>query len=197
MAVTLSTTGVTFPDASIQTTAAGASAMVYISTVTVTNNNNIDVTWTGTENALYDMMVIQIVGLYPDTLNRRLRARFFIGGSLNSSSEYSYVCQTSTTNFDVVVDTSGTSAFMNMSANQLSNVAANAQSWTIYIPYPGNSAQYPNMYYFGTPNKLNAGPFIGSGQNSVTTGTTTGVRFFTDATNFTAATFRLYGIKKS
>lgn len=134
MAVTLSTTGVTFPDASIQTTAASAGAMVYISTVTVTNNNNIDVTWTGTENALYDMMVIQIVGLYPDTLNRRLRARFFIGGSLNSSSEYSYVCQTSTTNFDVVVDTSGTSAFMNMSANQLSNVAANAQSWTIYIP---------------------------------------------------------------
>lgn len=47
MAVSLVSTGVQFPDASIQTTAAGASAVTLISTLTTTGTTTVDIALTG------------------------------------------------------------------------------------------------------------------------------------------------------
>ena len=76
MAVTLGSTGVTFPDASIQTTAAGASALVLISTLTASASSSL--TWTGLTT--YNNYLVILDSLVP-TIAEALELRLGYGGT--------------------------------------------------------------------------------------------------------------------
>jgi hypothetical protein len=180
------------------TATAGGGSMIYISTVTCSNSTYANVTWTSTENALYDMMVIVATNVQCDQSNVGMFSQFYVGGTLDANNAYAFVLCYPSPGFVTVSNTSGSASYMSMSQNSaFTGNAANNASWVIYIPAPGNSAQYPNMYFTGSMNRNSSGPLTGNGQTNYSTGTTTGVRFFTGGSYFTTGTFRLYGIKKS
>lgn len=200
MAVSLVSTGVQFPDSTIQTTAAGGGgAWTYISTVTATNSVFANVTWTSTENALYDMIVIIATDVQADQSNTAMLAQFYVGGTVDANNNYSYTTTYSTSSFFSITNLGSSSSYMWLSANSLgfTGNAANNASFLIYIPSPGSSAKYPNCYSFGYMNRNNAGPLMAVGESAYATGTVTGMRFFTSANQFNTGTFRVYGIKKS
>jgi hypothetical protein len=81
MAVSLVSTGVQFPDSSIQTTAASPSGLVLVSSTTPT----VATTLSGTFSSTYDNYLINVYNIMPSSSNAELQIQFAVGGTLQTS----------------------------------------------------------------------------------------------------------------
>lgn len=126
MAVTLGSTGITFPDATTQTTAAGASGVTLISNTTATNSATVDLTFTGSYTN-YQIVMSQVRPISSSSAVPQL------GFSTNSFSTLTpwtqgggWACLPGSASGFVTWDTSGgyTFAFGNASYNQDPGIVA-------------------------------------------------------------------------
>lgn len=85
MAVSLVSTGVQFPDSSIQTTAASAGTSTLISTTSMAGASTLNLTGFTTS---YRQYVLAITGLYATSRTFNLSMRLYNNGSLITSSAY-------------------------------------------------------------------------------------------------------------
>lgn len=199
MAVSLVSTGVQFPDSSIQTTAASASSWVYLSTTTASNSSTVDV-----ENAFdstYSTYVIIISDMYPNTTNTNLQVRFKLAGAYVDVN-YKYMGTDNTTNTPSSYSGYGATSQGQgvLTRYQYGASASRVMSSTMFISNPSNTSSNKYVYGFGTYNQNNDAHISQtySVQNSGSTSALTGVRFFmSSGATITAGTFRLYGIKAS
>jgi hypothetical protein len=197
MAVTLGSTGVTFPDATIQTTAASASPWVFITSVTASNSATVDI-----ENAMTDFGVYVITAntVVPGTGGNVFYMRVKSNGSYQSTGYFGsnqYSSNNSSFTF---------SNFNN--SNQMDIVAQNQQiaadsalanfSGQFYIYNPSSTkAKLMNSTFIQmNPATNTAMPAYMTGAYSAST-TVTGIRFYFSTGNVSVGTFRLYGIRNS
>lgn len=203
MAVSLVSTGVQFPDSSIQTTAASASSMTLISTTTSTSGST--VTFTGMTSA-YRSYMISVTNLrisYTPVgtggvrgINMRLSNT---NGSSYATTGYLY-CDGTTFN---ISGSGSAQADTNFASNNLTGSNVNAE---IIIYNPGVAVSGTWMIYgvttysappgYGnseTRKILTAGAMVtagGAGYSSINA-----VQFYPDgAYTFTSGTWKLYGV---
>lgn len=200
MAVSLVSTGVQFPDSTIQTTAASGSSWVYLSSVTANNSATIDV-----ENAFdstYSTYVIIVSDFAATTSNININVRLKINGTYATSGYRYQLTDTQSTNGTTYSGSGGGGQGQGVIGRYVygnSDVAYGGQI-TMFIPAPSNTATYKTVYgtlayYDNQPAMINGNFALGT---SVTTATLTGVRFFmSGGFNIYKGTFRLYGIKAS
>ncbi len=185
MAVSLVSTGVQFPDSTIQTTAATAGGVNLLTTVTGTAASNmvIDSVFTST----YDYYDVVITGTV--STSATLCLRFYLGGVITSSATYQ---NKNITNNSLSTEDGVTYlqlGFINAGASK------NNFTYTFRIVNPTLTTTTKLIYYLGGIYRSDL-PFIISGV-ATNTGTSalTGLFLFPDAGTFTA-TARVYGYAK-
>jgi hypothetical protein len=209
MAVALVSTGVQFPDSTIQTTAAsgGGGSFVYISTTTVGGvSNNLDIT-SGIDST-YGTYKLIIEYLYCGTADVDLRMRFYFAGSLSTASVYGYAAEgmQAGAGQNYYDRGYGTDYSGNLNGNgpmyiQNSITLSLKGEITLYNPSATNTKRMVN-YNVSQPIYLSSGSNSQLGWNSgwVTHNegslALTGVRLYV-TTGFIYAKVHLYGIKTS
>ena len=127
MAVTLGSTGVTFPDASIQTTAAGASALVYISQAVASNSATVSFTGlTAYDN--YMVIFSKIAPSSTDEANNFLMYTSTNNGSSYATTSYNYAMSfviTSSASVGVKASEADGNTFIRLSAGTFSSNNSN------------------------------------------------------------------------
>lgn len=207
MAVSLVSTGVQFPDSTIQTTAATASAapgMVLLQAVTASASSTVDLT---SFSSTYDNYQIVATDIRPTNDADYLQAQLNTGGTWRTVDGYKYVAV-----FSKGLSNWGVGQYYHSSVESrwyltpdtLKNASYATTSLVMNIPNPNNSSstkgvygqiftseQYPNT----TLNVVNfSGTYLGTG----TTNTVQGVRFLAGSGGTLAAgSFRLYGLRKT
>lgn len=194
MAVSLVSTGIQFPDSTIQTTAAGGSAMVFITSATASNSSTLDI-----ENAMtaYGMYVIIATGLNMSNTGY-LQAQLKISGSYQTGTTYYWV--TNRAQSPATPQTGSGIDFIRLSdGNSLPSNTSYGMMLTMYLPNP-SSSQYKttSSVLSGFDANLTAIDFYnGAGGFRGSTGALTGVRFFCNNARTFNGVFRLYGIANS
>jgi hypothetical protein len=194
MAVTLGSTGVTFPDATIQTTAAGASgSLIFLSSVTASASSTVDLTTT--INSTYSSYMVTVTDVrVSETTNIHLRYR--VAGSFISLSNYtSLYMQPATT--AAVSSTKVGESFIRI-CESVSASSGNSLNLTMFLANPSGTSYYHQVYGDGsfvndTPNLARI-IFCGYYTSSAAVD---GIRFLPQYGTFTTGTFKLYGIKNS
>jgi hypothetical protein len=90
MAVTLGSTGITFPDATTQTTAATAGSpagMVLVQTVTASSSATLEVTGF---SSTYDNYILKVTGFRAATAGSYMKAQLKLGGSYRTGAFYKW-----------------------------------------------------------------------------------------------------------
>lgn len=173
-----------------------AGSYVFISSQTIsTAVANVD--FTSGFSTTYDNYVILLDGVVCSN-NGTLGVRFYKDGVLASSS--GYIQEQIKSSGTTVSATAGTgdSYFQVFSGDTVDGGSGQVQgTFTLYSANTTNAAMtFVAIANGPTANSSNK-TGVGGGRNT-TTGTFTGIRFFwTAGYNFTAGTFKLYGIKKS
>ena len=193
MAVSLISTGVQFPDNSIQTTAAGASAMVLAATATASSSSEIVF---NNLSSSYRAYMLEYDSLYLSTANQNLLMTI----STNNGSSYltanyqrALVRNAGTLSGNY---SSGDSIFYIGSLGGYSGTATNTGSGIIYMFAPNTSGQY-SQYYMETVTFDNSNTLemlAGSMLNSGSTSAVNAVRLKSSSGNIAAGNFRLYGL---
>lgn len=195
MAVSLISTGVQFPDSTIQTTASGASGLNLVTTVTASGAATADV-----ENAMtaYDRYVITFDGVTSSVAPGSLYATLKIGGTYRTDAFYYWVggqFYSGTSSTTYIRAHPGSS--MTLVQNQFDTGASNNVSGYIYLSTP-SSATHKRVWGQLAYTFQGGGGFrdtvFGGQYENIPSSTLTGVRFYTDGT--ITGTFRLYGYAK-
>jgi len=191
----LVTTGVQFPDTTIQTTAAQLPAMVYLSTFTASSSSTIDV-----EHAFdstYSTYVVIVSGVYPSNSAASFNLRLKIGGTYQTGSTYTgHLGEISNASSGYLGF--GYQGYAEMYlARSCSNDSAKTISQTIYIPNPSNTSEHKGVYGSGISTDTSSSIVTNSigGKFTNSTSALTGLRFYFSAGTITGGTFRLYGIR--
>jgi len=207
MAVSLVSTGIQFPDASIQTTAASAgspSAMVYLSTVTITSNTaNVDIE--NAFNSTYSTYVIiaNNVNANASSNNSRLYCRLKVGGTYQTSG-YRWQMTDNTSGSGSSFSGAGSANYSESYIMLARDLGTSTLNWSsvMYITNPAGTSDQKNIY--GAGGYLNTGPYqinnTYSASYYASNAALTGVRFYIDPNsggNISSGTWRLYGIKAS
>lgn len=195
MAVSLVSTGVQFPDSTIQTTAAGASgSLVYLSSVTASSSATVDLETTF--NSTYDQYLITISAVLPATNAVFFGVQFKQGGSYRTAN-YRYhtgYLRTTTEAYAAMQSSSASSILLgpDMGNSFVSN-------YHLVISTP-TVADMPRIFGHGsswfTVNGIIVQDLVG-GYQADTSGAIQGVRFLMSSGNIASGVFRLYGIKNS
>lgn len=193
MAVSLISTGVQFPDNSIQTTAAGASAMVLAATATASNSSAI--VFNNLSNS-YRAYMLEYDSVYLSSANQNLLMTI----STNNGSSYL------TANYARALVRNAGTLSGNYSGNDsvfyigtlagFSGTSTTTGSGIIYIFAPNTSGIY-SQYYMETATFDNSNNFemvAGSMGNNGTTSAVNAVRLTSSSGNIAAGNFRLYGL---
>jgi hypothetical protein len=198
MATSLVSTGVQFPDSSIQTTAAGNTAFVFISTQTVSGTPS-SVDFTTGISSTYDDYVVVFNNVAMSGAAAQLKMLFYKSGAFESSSyQVNYIYAAS--NASDVLNTNVTDSFV--ITRQSSTTGANLRSGTINLHNLNSTTAYASGATYSSQNTGssitgldNAIAFGGGTQG--TAAAVTQLRFQPSTGTFTSGTFRLYGIEKS
>ena len=201
MAVSLVSTGVQFPDSTIQTTAAGASGLTLLSTVTASSSSTVDIE-TGIGSS-YDFYLITVTNVTcGGTGNGIFYSRMKLGGSYRSDGYYA------------MSNGGYAGGSGNLAANQnsqdafqvsLSNISTNANStlsgeYWFSNPTSTSVLKVANWVFGGYNYGGGYHTMQGTGANGNYTGSSgvlTGIRFFfSSSTDIATGTFRLYGFAK-
>lgn len=195
MAVTLGSTGITFPDATTQTTAATAgspSAMVFINSVTPTAVTNID-TFNASFSSSYSTYLI--VGEYlAGSADAGIRMRFVNSGTVDTGTNYSELSGASSidgnTNRNYAY--TDTTTLGSVKSTGTTTKGTSFYAW-LHKPNGTNPAyfnsnfQVPNSDTAYNSNGI-AGAYIGTA--------TSGIRIYVSSGTFAAqGKIYLYGIK--
>ena len=195
MAVSLVSTGVQFPDSTIQTTAAGGSgALIFLSSVTASNSATVDLETTF--NSTYDQYLITISGMLPVQNNLEFGARFKQNGSYVTAGYRYHQAQLRTNLATYSANQSTSYSYMLLGANVSNSFVSNLH---LIISTP-TVADMPRIFGHGTifsASQGNMTQVIPVGYQADTSGAIQGVRFIMESGNITSGVFRLYGIKNS
>lgn len=191
MATSLVSTGVQFPDNSIQTTAAGASGVVLLSTATATAASTLLINSGFTST--YDTYDLVIYGTASNNA-AAIRLRYELGGSVISTSTYQF------RRFDnSLTGDSADSSSPSTSASVLNvgnSVQSSGESFTVTfrITNPASTTLKKLITWTGASVRLEVTMNEGVVLNQATTALT-GIQIFPDGGTITA-TARLYGYAK-
>jgi hypothetical protein len=192
MATSLVSTGVQFPDSSIQTTAAGAGgAWVFLSTVTATGASTADIE--STFDSTYDTycIIANDVSLSTGSI---LNARLKIGGTYETSNYAFATNVTSGSSYSGSTGGSTSSIEIATNINKAFSAANVFFTMTVYSP----TLSLRKIVTWSGAHGSNAQGNTASGVAQQTTqNTLTGVRFLSVSGGTITGTFRLYGIKNS
>lgn len=213
MAVTLGSTGITFPDSTTQTTAATASApspWVLLSTVTGSGVSTIDVETTF--SSTYDYYKIIIPELYQSySPYGMIACRLKMGGAYQGGSNSYNGIYTYATGGTTVGSSSAYTTYISLtgySGVYTGNQANGKSSLEMTVWRPSSTSAFKNIdartIYPGTgggqstPNMQEARVvWSGDGYGNDSTSTLTGVRFYEYSGGTITGTARLYGLKNS
>jgi hypothetical protein len=213
MAVSLVSTGITFPDNTTQTTAATASApspWVLLSTVTASGATNLDVETTF--SSTYDYYKIIVPELYQSTSSfGQLYIRLKMGGAYQSGSNsynnlYAFFIGGSSSTQTSAYGTSGNIAGYNGTYVGNQGNGKSAIEITVWRPSSTTAFKYVDamVIYPGTgggqstPNKQESRiVWSGDGYGNDSSSTLTGVRIYEGSGGTITGTARLYGLKNS
>ena len=192
MPTSLISTGVQFPDSSIQTTAVGApGSWVYISTTTASNSATVDIT--SGFSSTYDTYVIVFQNLATTLDDRAITTRLYLGGSLVTSVNYKIRSVLSgSSGFSSPTAAAGNAFYFDFDGSTASYGQASGQ-YTVYNANASSNAKAVSLSAAASSQgrlTLAAGALEASG-------VVTGIRFFASEGNINTGTFILYGIKKS
>jgi hypothetical protein len=205
MAVTLSSTGVTFPDATIQTTAATASAapgMVLVQTVTASSSATLEVTGF---SSTYDNYVLKVTGFRAGTAGTYMKSQLKLGGSYRTGAFYKwgeiYSKQLSGWGIGQYAYLTETEFYMSFSDFS----AANNNHLSMDINFDDTNGSLQKGFYgryfntgdgAGTPVGVYSfftGQYTGTGNTS----TLDGIKFYMSSGNISSGSFKLYGLRKT
>jgi hypothetical protein len=195
MAVSLVSTGVQFPDSTIQTTAAGGSgALIFLSSATASSSATVDLETTF--NSTYDQYLITISALLPATNNVDFQAQFKQGGSYRTAGYKFHTAYLRSTDsaYNAVVGESASQ--IRLAPNMSSSFVSNYQ----FIVASPTVADMPRIYGDGTSFFASNGTIarnLTMGFQADTSGAIQGVRFKMSSGNVASGVFRLYGIKNN
>jgi hypothetical protein len=199
MAVTLVSTGITFPDATTQTTAATASpsTWVYIKTVTASSSATVDI-----EDAMtdYGVYVITANTVVPSTGGNLFYMRVKSSGSYQTTNYYGtniYTTNNSTISISNL-DSSNELTVINQNQQVAADSALANFSGQFYIYNPSSTkAKLMNSVFIQmNPATNTSKPAYMSAAYSASS-TVTGIRFYFSVGTVSVGTFRLYGIRNS
>lgn len=193
MAVSLISTGVQFPDNSIQTTAAGASAMVLAATATASSSSEIVFNNLSTTYRAY---LVEYDQVYLASNNQNLLMQISTdNGSSYISSNYQRVgFYMTTSTVQGNVETAASFLYIgSLGGWSNSSSRRGAGQVMMFAPNTGGSPQL----FTHTSVTLNA-----SGNNEITqmvmqnssTSAVNAIKFFSSSGNIAAGNFRLYGL---
>lgn len=199
MATSLVSTGVQFPDSTIQTTAAGASGLTLLSTVTASSSSTVNIE-TGIGSS-YDFYLITVTNVTTDA-NGIFRGRMKLGGSYRTDGYYAmsnggYAGGSG----NLAVNQNSADSFQ-LALSNISSVTNSTLSGEFWFSNPTSTSVLKLAnWVFGGYN-YDGGSYHtiqGTGGNGNYTGSSavlTGIQFsFTSGTVVTG-TFRLYGFAK-
>ena len=196
MAVSLISTGVQFPDATIQTTAAGASGLVYVSQVVASNSSTVD--FTGL--TAYDNYLVIFSKVFPDTPSI---INFYMRTSTNNGSTYA------STNYKWTLDLGNAVINQTTGVADATNIWLSPDNMNASVPSSQISGQVTlnlkngtsyDFFAWGQSTEINDNPnfrIAASYSYRAETSATNAIRFRFSSGNITSGTFRLYGIANS
>jgi len=202
MAVSLVSTGIQFPDASIQTTAAGASVLTLISTTTSTSGTSVSFTGLTSSYRAYEIVFNKVQSNYNSALGsdgRYLQVQF----SNNNGSSYISTGYLNMTTMSASSGSGQTSIFLGNSKTNSFSPSNENGVFTLYNPATATIAptysfyavsQWPADAGYGNSN---AGYDNGAGAIASIPPSTTinAIRFvFNSGASFIAGTWKLYGV---
>lgn len=197
MAVSLVSTGVQFPDSTIQTTAAGASGLTLISTTTASGSpSQVNIT-SGFSSTYNDYLIIfENVRLTGVSSSGGLM-RIYIGGSVKTSSDYAFqqVVAQSAVGINRVAGIDSVYSFVDI----FDTVGIGSGQLLLTNTNATDNLYTGNYQFFATnPSASGGNNFsLGSFGNSIS-GPITGIRFYwaSGSATFLSGTFKLYGLAK-
>lgn len=197
MAVSLVSTGVQFPDSSIQTTAASASPMVFISSTIVTSSTA-SVSFTGLSNSTYAYYIIEFSNVF-STSEDVMRAVFSDdNGATYYTSGYNYLSVYGGSGVGQIYSTNGNPPIVAGYPQNFGTSIQNSSSGLIQLHNVGVSGG-GGMITYTTGSKNNSqtpSTQIGNGGFFGNT-TYNAVRLAPSSASFSGGNFYLYGVKKS
>lgn len=193
MATSLVSTGVQFPDSTIQTTAAGAGGLTLISSTSISPGSSA-ANFLSSFSSTYDDYIVYIDD-YKPSANSNLYLQFATGGSADTGSNYGfvvlganstfggtpgYIAQNSDTqinmNYGVTVGTAGTSfslLFQNVNSTNYKSVSVQALVFQTYATSNVGNAVYKAA------------------------NTASGFTIWPTSATISSGTVRIYGVQKS
>ena len=128
-----------------------------------------------------------------------LHIRFYVGGSLDSSSNYDYVCRAASTDGSLYINSGQNSGFMNMNYSAMDTDTEETQFSNVWLSNPASTVSYQKIMWQNHNITSNIGYAefgCGTLRTSATTATT-GIKFYGASGNITSGTIRMYGLKSS
>ena len=162
---------------------------------TIVSTSTATVSLTGIDST-FDIYKVVYNNLTTDTDNKQVRLRFTVSGTADSSSNYDYAYKDirSANAFADVSDTDSAE----FRHNAIGTSTSETSNGVLYLFNFSNSSI--NSFYTLEETMLSLVPEArgrqGSGMLTVTQATDGVVFFLQDSANFTAGTFKLYGLKK-
>ena len=195
MATSLVSTGVQFPDSTIQTTAAGGGTVVFISSTTI-SSSTASVAFTGLSNSTYSYYILEFSNLYltsDDTLTIRLSSD---NGSTYLTTGYNGILIYAGAGVGQYSISNGSPNTIAGYAQAVGTAAANTCAGFIELHNVGVEG---GIFTYRTGNKSSAnyaGYQAGSG-GLYGNATYNAFRLQATSANISAGKFYLYGVKKS
>ena len=128
-----------------------------------------------------------------------LHIRFYVGGSLDSSSNYDYVCRAASTDGSLYLNSGQTSAMININYSAMDTDTEDTQFSNVWLSNPASTVSYQKIMWQNHNITSNIGYAefgCGTLRTSATTATT-GIKFYGASGNITSGTIRMYGLKSS
>lgn len=196
MATSLVSTGVQFPDSTIQTTAAGASALKLLSTVTASSSSTVELE-TGI-GSTYDFYLITVSNVTTDA-NGIFKARLKVDGSYNTSAYYGSANGGYSGGGNYALAMGGDPALYT-AISYISSTSGSTLSGEFWFSNPTSTSVYKttNWVFSGLDaTSPSAWTTQGAGGYMGSTSALTGVRFYFTTGSIVTGTFRLYGFSKT
>jgi len=185
--------------------AAGGGAWNYITTVTASAAATVD--FESQLSSTYGLYMVSGVDVHPALDTRDLRARFGVGSTYDTASNYCWLVRgnkgATSGAFDGGAENSSDIKLIGnegTASQSMGNAADEASAFNFYIPAPSgttyNKTAFWTMVCNNSDNKLFATTGEAVNTSSDSTAAITSVRFFTNTGNV-SGTFRLYGLATS
>lgn len=175
-----------------------ASALTFLSTVTISNSATADVETTF--NSTYDTyMIVGKINTTTSASNPELYCRLKIGGSYVTTADYAYQTEVSSSESALYKGLAGNSQTQIVMTRAIVGNSARSVDFVMYVQNPTSTAEEKSIFWTGRLRSSTGNQDKTNGQGSyiASTAALTGVRFYTSSDNLVSGYVRLYGIAKS